>query len=71
MIIKCNYIVNILKIETLLSDIPIKLLEITFIKKIMADKPLQYSLSDIKLIMLLFLKDYTMEFYQVYFPGQK
>lgn len=71
MIIKCNYIVNILKIETLLSDIPIKLLEITFIKKIMADKPLQYSLSDIKLIMLLLLKDYAMEFYQVYFPGQK
>lgn len=40
----------------------------------MADKPLQYSLSDIKLRMLLLLKDsknYDMEFYQVYFPGQK
>lgn len=40
----------------------------------MADKPLQYFLPDIKLIMLLLLKDsenYAMEFYQVYFPGQK
>lgn len=40
----------------------------------MADKPFQYSLSDIKLRMLLLLKDsenYDMEFYQVYFPSQK
>lgn len=40
----------------------------------MVDKPLQYSLSDIKLRMLLLLKDsenYDMEFYQVYFPAQK
>lgn len=74
-IIKCNYIVNILKIETIQSDIPTKLLEITFIKiSDMADKPFQYSLSDIKLRMLLLLKDsenYDMEFYQVYFPSQK